>query len=461
MKEYDLLVVGTGSGMSIAAKALEQGMKVAVVDKDDTGGTCLNRGCIPSKVLLYPADVVQVIREAQALGINASIESIDFNKMMERMWKIVLEGRHEMELGIKEAENLDYYQEQGAFVSDYTMKVGAELIKADKICLVSGGRSTVPPIKGIEDIDYLDNTNVFDLKEAPKDLIILGGGFIALEFAHFFSSIGTRVTIIGRNVRLLPHTEPEISQLIKEKMSLRMDIFTGLEAQSVERTPDGIKVSARNKETGDVKEVTAGQILLAVGRTSNADLLDVAKTGVDTDGKGWIKVNEYLETSKKNIWSFGDATGQYMFKHVANYETQLCWNNAFGEKKVPVDFHAVPYAVFCHPQIASVGMTEAEAKEEHEILVGINYFRDTAKGYAMNEKDGFCKAIVEAGTNKILGFHIIGPEASILIQEVVNAMNVMDGRLDSLYYGMHIHPALSEVVLWTFGRLGHPHHHHE
>ncbi|MCJ7695559.1 MAG: FAD-dependent oxidoreductase, partial [Anaerolineaceae bacterium] len=213
----------------------------------------------------------------------------------------------------------DYYQEQGAFVSDYTMKVGDELIKADKIFLVSGGRSTVPPIKGIEDIDYLDNTNVFDLKEAPKDLIILGGGFIALEFAHFFSSIGTKVTIIGRNVRLLPHTEPEISQLIKEKISRRMDIFTGLEAQSVEKTPDGIKVCARNKETGDVKEVTAEHILLAVGRTSNADLLEVAKTDVQTDGKGWIKVNEYLETSKKNIWSFGDAIGQYMFKYIIHF----------------------------------------------------------------------------------------------------------------------------------------------
>jgi mycothione reductase len=459
MKEYDVLVVGTGSGMSIAARAVEEGMKVAVVDMDELGGTCLNRGCIPSKILLYPADVIQMIHEAHSLGVHASVESIDFDMMKQRMWKMVLESRHHMEEGIKETENLDFYNKRCAFVSDHTIKVGDEQVKADKIFLVSGARTLIPPIKGLENVEFLDNTNVFDLTQPPKDLIILGGGYISVEFAHFFSSIGTKVTIIQRNVRLLPHSEPEISQLIKKKMSERMDIFTGFEALGVEKTSEGIKVSAENKETGEIKDVTAEKILLAVGRASNADLLDVSKTGVETDQKGWIKVNEYLETTKENIWAYGDATGKHMFKHVANYETQVCWHNAFGEHKVPVDFHAVPNAVFCYPQIASVGMTEAEARQEHDILIGINYYKDTAKGYAMNEEEGFCKAIVETGTNRILGFHIIGSEASILIQEVVNAMNIMDGRFDSLYYGLHIHPALSEVVLWTFGNLTHAHQH--
>ncbi|MBC7131219.1 FAD-dependent oxidoreductase, partial [Candidatus Bathyarchaeota archaeon] len=292
-----------------------------------------------------------------------------------------------------------------------------------------------------------------ELREKPKSIIIIGGGYVAAEYSHFFSSIGTKVTIIQRSERLLPHEEPEISELLMKEMSKKTNIFTGFEAVEVKKKGKEKIVVIKNRKDGSLTELSAEALFLAAGRVPNSDLLKPENTGVELDERGYIKVNEYLETSKENIWAFGDAIGKQMFKHVANYEAEVAWHNATHDHRVPMDYSAAPHAVFTHPQIASVGLKEAEAKSlGYKVFVGKAFYKDTAIGAAMGEPEGFVKVIVEE-SGKILGAHIIGPWASVLIQEIVNVMNAKEGSFASIVRSMHIHPALSEVVQNAFASL--------
>ncbi|KXB05719.1 hypothetical protein AKJ50_00020 [candidate division MSBL1 archaeon SCGC-AAA382A13] len=454
MEKYDVIVVGSGSGMNIASRAVRDGRKVAVIDKDPPGGTCLNRGCIPSKVMIYPADIISEVKNFSKLGINFSDLEVDFQKIMERTRKSFLPDRERIKKNLKQESNLTFYNDKGRFVSDYTMKVSGEEIKADKIFLFSGSRPLIPPIEGINDIDYLTNRNIFDLSEKPESLIIIGGGYVATEFAHFFSAIGTEVTILEQMDRLLVQQDPEISKLLEEKLSSRMAVKTNHKVEKVGKSGEKKFVIAKNTETEEEMEITGESILLATGRRSNADLLEVDNTGVKTNEDGWIISNEFLETTKKNIWVGGDATGKYMFKHVANYEAAVAWHNAFSDHKMKIDYHAIPSAVFTHPQIASVGLNIEEAKKEHDaVLVGKSEYKDTAYGYAMGVEDGFCKIIINPDNGEILGAHIIGPFAPLLIQEVINLMYTEERSVNPLYDALHIHPALSEVVSWSLDNL--------
>jgi dihydrolipoamide dehydrogenase len=357
-----------------------------------------------------------------------------------------------MEQGIRHTKNVEYFHGEAHFIKEYTLEVLGKTIQGKKIFLVSGARPLIPPIPGLDTIEFLTNKTVFDLKEKPRSLVIIGGGYIAVEFAHFFSAMGTDVTILQHANRLIPNTEPEISETLKKQLEKRMKIYLNIDVEEVQKNRDGITTIGKELSSGKEITITAEKILVAAGRKSNADLLQVEKTGVQTDARGYIIVNEYLETSKKNIWAFGDAIGKAMFKHVANQEAGVVWQNAFHDHKVKMDYHAVPYAVFTYPQIAAVGMTEQEARKDHEVLVGMARYNDVAKGQAMMEDEGFTKAIVDKKSGKLLGFHIIGPDAPVLIQEVVNAM-ALGGDLSLLARGMHIHPALPELILRTLGNL--------
>jgi dihydrolipoamide dehydrogenase len=454
LKKYDVLVIGSGAGASIVERALSHKLQVALVDRGPIGGTCLNVGCIPSKILIFPADRIMEINNAKKLGINAEIEDVDFEAIMKRMRTSVDNDQNHMRIGLKSLENLDLYEAEGHFTSDYTLNVKGEKIKGEKIFIASGARPLIPKIKGLDKIEYLTNESALQLKEKPKSMVMIGGGYIATEFAHFFSAMGTDVTILQRGGQLVPGEEPDVSDLLKREMEKRMNIQINTEAVEV-RAKDGvITVVGREKKTGKTIDFTAERLMVAAGRRSNADLLEVEKTGVKTDERGYIFVNKYLETSKKGIWAIGDATGREMFRHAANEEAEIAWHNSTGsEHRAEMDYSATPHAVFTYPQIASVGLREAEAqKMDGEILVGKAMYSEVAKGSAMREEDAFAKAIVDKETLKILGFHIIGPYATILIQEVVNAMaNQTD--IYSIGSAMHIHPALSEVVVAALGNL--------
>jgi mycothione reductase len=456
MKKYDVIVIGSGCGAIIADEAVSHGLKVASVDKGPLiGGTCLNWGCIPSKMLIYSADRIVEIEEAGKLGIKAPIQNIDFPAIMERMRASRRHSQRHIREGIRQSKNLDFYEGEGHFVGDHTLEVNGATLKSEMIFIASGSRPFIPPIKGLEDVAYLTNESVLELKEKPDSLIIIGGGYIAVEYGHFLAAMGTRVTILEMADRLVLSEEPEISELLKKQLSRRMKVYTSAQVEEVKKGQDGVIAVTRDSSSGRRRQFAAKNILVAVGRRSNADLLRVSETGVELDNRGFIKVNEYLETSRSNIFAIGDANGQQMFTHMANREAAIVAHNALHGTKLKVDYEAVPHAVYSHPQIASVGLSEESARKKYDILVSRTKYFDVAKGEAMMEKEGYAKAIAAKDSEKILGFHIIGPYAPELIQEVVNAMT-SGGNINELNQGIHIHPALSELVPTTVNSLEEP-----
>ncbi|HME44081.1 MAG TPA: dihydrolipoyl dehydrogenase [Syntrophorhabdales bacterium] len=455
MKEYDVIVIGSGSGLSLVHKALSEKARVALVAREYLGGTCLNVGCVPSKLLIYPADRIMEIEDTGKLGITAPIKGIDFSGIMERMRAYIQRGVSFLREDTVSTENLDFYEAEGHFIGDYTLQVHNETIdeqiRGRKIFIASGTRPLISPVKGLQNVDYLTNETLLSLQRLPESVLVLGGSYIGVEYAHFFSAMGSKVTIVERLERLVAFEEPEISDLLKKEMEKRMTIYTGTTAIEARKKGSGVALLLKEESTGQEKEVAAERLLVAAGRVSNAGRLDLPKTGVETDRAGFIKVDNYLQTSKEHIWAVGDATGKQMFTHAADKEVEVAWHNATHEEKTEMNFAAVPHAVYSYPQIASIGLTEAEARKTYQVLVGKANYNDVVQGDARIEKDGFAKAIIERDTGRILGFHIIGPEASVLIQEVVNAV-VNKAGVDSITDSMHTFPSMSELIPETLNR---------
>jgi mycothione reductase len=461
VKEYDLIVIGSGAGMNVASKAVSAGLKVAVVERGQMGGTCLNTGCIPSKILLHPADVIREAQEASRIGVKAAVSEVDLPLILRRMRSFVTVEREQIEEGVSLVDALTLYRQTGEFLGDYQLQVGEETITAPKIVIATGARALVPPIKGLEQTGYIDHVSLLELGGLPQSLVVIGGGYIACEYGHFFSALGTKVTILEMMPRLLLGEDPEISEVVQRRFSRYADIHTDHKVMKVARKGDLKVVTAVDGESGEEREFGAEEILLAAGVRSNADLLKPERTGVETDSHGWIKVDPFLQTTKPNIWALGDATGRYMFRHTANHEAEIVWLNAFTEHRHQVDYHAVPHAVYGFPQVGAVGLTEQQAMDAgYEILVGRARYMDVTKGYAMGEDDGLAKVVVEQGTGRILGCHIVGPQAAILVQQIVYLMNAGERDYLPLADAQIIHPSLSEVVLNAFASMAPPNHVH-
>jgi len=466
MKEYDLIVIGTGSAMRVVNAMIEMSpdAKIAVIDKDEPGGICLTKGCIPSKLLIHPADLVRTVEATAKFGIEVEVKRIDFKGIMDRMRANISKEIYAIQSGLEEDENIDYYHDIAEFVAPYTLKVGTDVLRAPIMLLTTGSKPTIPTVKGLAELSYHTSDTLLEMTDLPESIAIMGGGYIAAEYGHFFSAMGAQVTIIGRNSQFLPDEEPEVSALAKKELSKHMSLLTNHEVIEVQDGGNGKKkILAENRAKGSKVELFAEEILVAAGRGPNTEILRPEKGNVKTDNRGWIVVDEYLETSRPNIWAFGDANGKYPFKHKANYEAFIVYNNAILGEIVKADYHAIPHAVFTHPEIASVGLKEREAIEawgEENVLIGFKRFQDTAKGEAMAAEDYFVKVIVDQRSNRILGAHIIGPHASILIQELVTLMYTPSQSALPIIYGMHIHPALSEVVERAFHSLMSPSEYH-
>ncbi|MFX0174755.1 MAG: dihydrolipoyl dehydrogenase [Candidatus Hodarchaeota archaeon] len=507
MESYDLVVIGSGAGLNVLNTGLQMGLKCALVEDTKLGATCLTRGCIPSKVLVHPADLIREAQHASKVGVNFRVEKIDWEFISKRMWSQIDESK-EIEEGLSQVPNLTLYKGIGEFTREYEMQVKKKkdnkiigTFKGEKFVIASGARSFIPPIENLEEVGYITNENFFGDKFPHKpweSLIIIGGGVIAAEFAHVFSTFGTQVTIIEMLPRLVMTEEPEISDFLAENFKKTMNILVNHKAIKAKIKNKMKAIVAQNTKTGEEIEIKAEEILVAAGRKSNADLLKVEKTGIEVDKRGWITTNSYLETNKNNIWCIGDANGLYQFRHKANYESEICVNNIFGpeENKQSVDYSAVPWAIFTYPQIGHVGMTQSEAIENgHEIFVAIKHYSSVAKGFAMgyeseNDDDGFVKLIVDK-SYRILGAHVVGPHAAILVQPFVYLMNAgftcvlpelsekadipkleracpEGGSFMPIYKSMVIHPSLNEVAGWAIGSLRpvnikikpHDHNHH-
>jgi dihydrolipoamide dehydrogenase len=467
MKEYDYIAIGSGSVMGIVSAIMQKhpNARIAVIDKDDPGGICLTRGCIPSKLLLYPAEVVRSVERSGEFGIESTITKIDFPAVMQRMRTIIKNDIDGIRAGLSGNPHLDYYHAIAEFTAPYTLKVGDQTIKSKRIFLCTGSKPSLPPVKGLDKVPYLTSDTILALEQLPESVVIIGGGYIAAEYGHFLSSMGSQVTIIGRNPRFIPEAEPEISTLAQRDLGKHLTILTNHEVkQTGKGSGTKITITALNRTTKKEVTVVADTILVASGRGPNTDILHPERAGIKTDKNGWIITDEYLETSQPGIWALGDANGKFMFKHVANYEAQIVYYNAVQKKKIPVDYRVIPYAVFSDPEIASVGLLEEEAIQKSgadNIVIGFARYEDTAKGIAMGLKDYFVKVIIEKSKMNILGAHIIGPQASVLIQEFITILSSPEPVLGAVTGTMHIHPALSEVALWACGNLMTPEEYHD
>ncbi len=355
-----------------------------------------------------------------------------------------------IEDALRKGKNPLLLKGRAKFVAPYTLEVverdhTLQKISAKKILLAAGARPSIPPIEGLEKVPYLTSTEALRQTKMPKSMIIIGGGYIAAELGHFYGSLGCKITVLQRNKLLLPREDQEIAEKFTALWKKKYALFLEAEVRKVERKNAGIKVTFT--AAGTERSVTAEKLLLATGVKPNSDTLYLEKAGVKVNKNGFVQVNHYLETSAKNIWVLGDLAGVYLFRHSANLEAEYAVKNILGKKKA-VDYSPMPHAVFTNPQIAGVGLTEQECEEKTlKYIVGKYEYKNTAMGEAMKEKEGFVKFIVDKKTKEILGCHILGPDASVLLHEVCVAMKAdRKMALKILQSTVHVHPALNEVV---------------
>lgn len=495
MKKYDLIVIGTGAANIVADAAVKAGEKVALIERRHLGGTCLNHGCIPTKVLCSVADIVVESEKYESLGIETAQLKPNWDKVRDRVFSTIEGQRSFLDDYYEEMEGLDLYRGTARFIGEKEMVIEDDddeigHISADKILIATGGRTRVPDVEGIDQIAYLSSEAFFDRetypKEAPSSLILVGGGPIGIEFAHLFAAFGTDVTIIQRNVRLVPKSDEALSKTIAQAFDERgIKTHYCQETLAVERTENGVKLFTKHRDSGEEQTYEAEMIFFASGIESVNDLLNPEASGLKTDDRGWIPTNEYLESNVPGIYVLGDANGLMQLRHKANYEAEILWHNLYisesPEEWRAADYRYVPYVTYSSPQMAQVGLTEAEVKEE-----GIAYevstlaFSDTAKGSALGFKDreaAYTKVILEKETEKILGVHIVGYQASILIQGYVYLMQAGADRAPQLgdeasedakrareadpvkyaantasavNHAMTAHPSLGEATAWAF-----------
>ena len=318
--------------------------------------------------------------------------------------------------------------------------------------IAAGTRPSIPNIPGLEDVPYITSDQALRLTEQPRHMAILGGGYIAAEMAHFFGALGTEITLIQRSPLLLRAEDEDVSRKFTEVYQRKFN--TLLSSQVTRASSEGPDVTLEVSVNGSKQQVTVDSLLIATGRIPNSDLLEVGRTGVEVDERGFVKTDEYLETGVPGIWALGDIVGKYLLKHSANLEAAYASNNIFNpDSKAAVDYRAMPHAIFASPQVAGVGRTQqqADALDLHYTTASYAY-SNTAYGASIEDRDGFVKVLATPHTGEILGAHIIGTDASILIQEVANAMRL---RLpvDAITQSIYVHPALPEVVQRAFGGL--------
>lgn len=456
MQKFDLIVIGAGSGLDVANAASQHGLKVAIIEKDRMGGTCLNNGCIPSKLLIHSADVAETIKRAELFGIEVHGYTIEFEKIVQRVNTITDSDSDEIRNAFKDVDNPKLFTNGCKFIGPKMVAIVGEdshdILTAEKILIAAGARPRIPNIKGLEGTGYLTSDEALRLKKQPHTLTIIGGGYIACELAHFFGALGTKINIIQHNDVLIPNEDEAVSQKFTEIFSKKYNVYVGYETEYVSRENDNntFHVVAKEDRSGKSLELVSDQLLIAAGRIPNSDTLDLEKTGVKLGEKGYIKTDRFLETEVNGIFALGDIIGRYLFKHTANHEAQYAYHNILHpDKKIPVNYAAMPHAIFSSPQVASVGFTEQELKKACiKYQKSVYSYMNTAMGLALEDGDGFVKFLTDKTNRKILGCHIIGSEASILIHEVLVAMRADDngGSLDNIIKTVHIHPALSEVV---------------
>lgn len=443
-QHFDLVVLGTGSGNGLPMEIWTD-WSIAVVEQGVFGGTCLNAGCIPSKMLVHAADVAETIRTAATFNVAARFERADWPALRDRIFgriDPIAESGQSYREGLG---NVVVLKGRARFTGERTLQVGEETITADRVVVATGTRPRVPPVSGIEDVPYDTSDTIMRIPDLPGRLVVVGGGSIACEMAHVFDALGSQVTMVVRSERLLMTEEPEIGERLTELFRDRgIDVRTGASLTSAAG-----ELGALRLEVDDRSVLETDRVLLAVGRVSNADLLDVSAAGIEVDQDGHVKVDRYLRTSADGVWALGDAADHHLeLKHLANADARALAHNLAhpDDLRTPV-IPNQPAAVFTSPEIASVGAGESALEARgHAYKVGRMDYSGTAYGWALEDTTSFAKVLVDAETDLILGAHLIGPQASILIQVLVQAMTHGTTATEVARGTVWPHPALSEVI---------------
>ncbi|MEA3217655.1 MAG: mycothione reductase [Acidimicrobiia bacterium] len=460
MEQFDLIIVGTGSGNAIPSDFGD--WRIALVERDVFGGTCLNRGCIPSKMFVYAADMAATPEESARLGVELKVESVDWPSIVKRVFgridPIAAGGEDYRKNG---SPNITIFPHEGRLVGERVLEVGGHRLTAPQMLLAAGSRPSVPAIPGLADVPFHTSDTIMRLPELPRRVVILGGGYIACELGHVFGSLGSEVAFVLRGPGMLRAEDEEISVRATEAYSRRFRAVTNATNMVVGEGGGGVVVSGvsegrRFTAVGDV-------LLVATGRTANGDQLGAEVAGVATDASGTRVLSDAtMATNVPGVWALGDLTNLEQLKHLANAEARVAFRNIITTGKAGpgpgewppcgpdfqrIDRRFVPHAVFGHPQVASVGMRERDVREQEiPYVVKVQNYGDTAYGWAMEDTTSVCKLIAHAETRQLLGAHLIGPQASILIQPLIQGMyfgQTVDEMARAVWY---IHPALSEVV---------------
>ena len=450
-RHHDLVVIGTGSGNSVITPRLDH-LDIGLVEKGRFGGTCLNVGCIPTKMFVLPADRVVEAREAARLGVHVDGVRADWPSIRDRIFGRIDPISADGEAHREKAENVTVYREQARFTGPMTLDTGTGVtVTADRWVIAAGGRPRLLDVDGLDRVDpdrgVHTSDTVMRMETLPERVVIIGGGFIAAEFAHILDGLGSHVTWVHRGERLLQRQDESVSRAYTQIAEDRHDVR--LHTTVTEARYDGHRWAlTTTTEGGGTAQVDADAVLLAVGRIVNTDLLDVSTAGLPCHEDGRLVVDPYQQTPVGGVFALGDVCSEWQLKHVANHEMRVVKHNLlFPERPVESDHRFVPHAVFTHPQIAAFGRTEQDLREAgtpylaYEQQVG-----DVAYGWALEDTTGFCKVLIDPDTRLLLGAHLMGPQASTVIQPLIQAAH-FGQRADDVAKGQYwIHPALAEVV---------------
>lgn len=445
MTTFDVIVIGSGGGAKITSPAARLGLKVACIEKDALGGTCLNRGCIPSKMLIHPADVAIAIKEAHRFDIknNPNFE-VDFAKLVSRISNTVDSDSASIAAGYAKNPNITYYHGLAKFVSNKVVEVNGEQLTADKIFIAVGSRPQIPAILGLEGTPYMTSTEALRNTKLPKTLVVIGASYIAVELGHAYGALGTEVHFLVRS-RLLRREDAQVSEEFTRVFSRYHKIHSGAVPTKVQYHNGQFRISYKDAD-GD-HSLISETLLIATGVVPNTDTLGLENTDIQLTDEGFVKVDECLQTTVEGIYSMGDCIGWYFFRHSVNFEGEYLFRTVFERpSREPIQYSPVPHAIFTHPQVAAVGKTEEELKAEGvDYVVGLSPYKSSAMGMALLSDSGFCKILFDKNSRKILGAHIIGDEASDMIHMLIAFMN-MNGTMDDVLRMIYIHPALPEIV---------------
>jgi pyruvate/2-oxoglutarate dehydrogenase complex dihydrolipoamide dehydrogenase (E3) component len=454
MTHFDAIVIGTGqSGPSLAHRLAKEGRRVAIAERKRFGGTCVNNGCIPTKSLIASARAAHVARRAADFGvvIDGPVQ-VDMKAVKARKDAIVRVSNEGVEEGLREADGITVFTDHARFVGQRQVAVGDDVLSADEIFINVGARADIPPIPGIDQVPYLDNSSMMAVDFLPSHLVILGGSYIGLEFGQMYRRFGSEVTIIQRNERLAPREDADISQAIREILEDEgIRILTDADATRIESRTGQVAVTVT--VSGMTTEVTGSHLLVATGRRPNTDDLGHDKTGVEVDARGYIKVDGQLRTNVPGIFAMGDCNGRGAFTHTSYNDFEIIAANLFEGDSRRVEDRILTYGLFIDPPLGRAGMTETDVRSKGiKALVAKMPMEDVGRAYERSETKGFMKVIVDAETKQLLGAALLGIEGDEIVQGLLDMMYAK-APYTVIQRAMHIHPTVYEMIPYIFEDL--------